>query len=96
MFGSNEISLKEAIRQLMQTYRLEGKMNEVRLINSWDKVAGGIISKHTTNLKIKKRKLFVSLDSAALRSELSYSREKIVKMLNQEVGEQVIDEIIFT
>lgn len=95
MFGSNEISIKEAIKQLMKAYRLDDKMNELRLINSWEKVVGKLISKHTTNLYIKNKKLFVRLDSAALKTELSYSKEKIIGMLNQEVGEKVIDKIVF-
>jgi len=96
MFGSNEITIKQAIEQLLKAYRLDDKMNEVRLINSWEKVVGKLISKHTTNLYIKKKKLFVSLDSAALKTELSYSKEKIIEMLNNEVGQKTINDIFFT
>lgn len=95
MSRSNEISIKEAIRQLLKAYRLDDKLNEVRLINSWEKVVGKMISKHTGKLYIKRKKLFVSLDSAALKAELSYSKEKIIKMLNSEVGGEVIVEIVF-
>ena len=95
MFGSNEISLKEAIKQLMKAYRLDDKMNEVRLINSWEKVVGKLISRHTSNIYIKKGKLFVRLDSAALKNELSYSKEKIIELLHKEVGVKTIDEIVF-
>ena len=96
MFGSNEISIKEAIKKLLKAYRLEDKLNETRLINSWEKVVGKLISKHTTNLYIKKKILFVRLDSAALKTELSYSKEKIIKMLNDEVGVETIYGIVFT
>jgi hypothetical protein len=34
--------------------------------------------------------LFVQLNNAALKQELSYGREKIKKMLNKEVGEEVL------
>ncbi len=95
MPGSNEISLKEAIKQLLKVYRLDDKLNEVRLINSWEKVVGKMISRHTGNIYIKKKKLFVSVDSAALKNELSYSKENIIRMLNAEVGVKTIDEIIF-
>ncbi len=96
MFGSNEITLKQAIRQLLNAYRLDGKLNETRLINSWEKVVGKMISKHTTNLYIKNQKLFVCLDSAALKTELSFSKEKMIEMLNKEVGGKIINDIVFT
>jgi predicted nucleic acid-binding Zn ribbon protein len=55
---------------------------------------GAMIAKHTKDLYIKHQQLFVTLDSAALRNELSLAKTKIVKMLNDEVGSQVIVEVI--
>ncbi|MEO1434926.1 MAG: hypothetical protein AAFV80_05275 [Bacteroidota bacterium] len=34
------------------------------------------------------------LESAALRQELSYGRDKIKKVLNEELGEEYIKEVI--
>ena len=42
------------------------------------------MEKHTHGLYIRNRILFVKVDSAALRQELSFSRSKIVKALNDE------------
>jgi hypothetical protein len=36
----------------------------------------------------------VDIDSAALRQELSFGRDKILKMINQELGEQYLEEVI--
>jgi hypothetical protein len=47
-------------------------------------------------LNIRKKTLFVKLDSSALKNELSFSKERIIKSLNDEVGEVVIDKIVFT
>ncbi len=91
----NEYTLKEVIDELIQAYRLGGKLQETRVINSWEKVVGGIFARHTTHLSIKKGILYVKLDSAALRSELSMARSKLVELLNKEVGEKVIEDIIF-
>jgi predicted nucleic acid-binding Zn ribbon protein len=96
MNKSNEQSIKEVIQDLLKTYRLDGRINELKLIGSWEKVMGKTIAKHTTDIYIKKKQLFVKLDSAALRQELSYAREKILKMMNDEAGIKVIDEIIFS
>jgi hypothetical protein len=44
---------------------------------------------------IKNRTLFVRVDSAALREELSYQVSKLVKKLNQAAGIEAIDDIRF-
>lgn len=91
----NEYSLKEVLDQLVKAYRLEGKLLETKVINSWEKVVGGIFAKHTSHLSIKNGILYVKLDSAVLRSELSMARSKLVESLNKEVGQKVIEDIIF-
>ncbi len=96
MKKSNDQTLKEVINELLEAYKLGDKLKEVRLIDSWEKVVGKLINKYTKNLYIKKKVLFVKLDSAALRNELSYARQKIIKALNKEAKEEVIDDIVFT
>jgi hypothetical protein len=44
---------------------------------------------------IKDRILFVKVDSAALREELTYQRSKLVKKLNLAAGVESIDEMRF-
>ncbi len=92
---SNEQTLGDAIRHFLKAYRMEGKVSEASLINSWEKIVGSMIAKHTVRMHIKNRKLFVEVDSAALRNELTYAREKIKKALNKEAGADLIDEVIF-
>lgn len=94
MSKHNEHTLKEAIEQLLKAYRLDSKLAERKLIASWEHVMGVMISKHTTDLYIKHKQLFVTLDSAALRNELSLAKTKIVKLLNDEAGSEVITEVI--
>jgi predicted nucleic acid-binding Zn ribbon protein len=92
---SNEQTLGEAIKELIAAYRIGPKLNEAKMIGSWEKIVGSMIAKHTVSLNVNKRILYVELDSAALRNELTYAREKIRKMLNKEAGEELIDKVIF-
>ena len=91
----NEYTIAEAIREMMETYRLDGKLKEMNVLNSWEKLMGPLISKYTKKLQIENKVLYVHLDSAALRQELSYSKTRIIEMLNQEAGGEVITEIAF-
>lgn len=92
---STDRPIGEVIKEMIETYRLEGKLNEVRLLHSWEKVVGEMIARHTLDLYIKNRRLFVKVDSPALKNELSYSRTDILDKLNQEAGGKVIEEVIF-
>lgn len=94
--GSNEMTIGQAINELLKTYKLEDKMTEVKLINSWENVVGKMIAKHTIEIKLKKRKLFVKMDSAAITNELTYAKTKMVKALNIEAGADILDEIVFS
>jgi len=46
-------------------------------------------------LPITNQVLFVEVGPAALRSELSYAREKIRKKLNKIAGEEMLKELVF-
>jgi predicted nucleic acid-binding Zn ribbon protein len=94
MQKKNNQSIQEAVDALLRTYGLDGKMQEVRLVGSWEKVMGKMIARHTKELFVRERKLFVRVDSAALREELSFAKEKLVKILNEAAGANVIDEVV--
>ncbi len=95
MKKSNDQTLGEAIQELIQTYHLEDKLNRARLVRSWESVTGELISKHTEKLFVKGSKLYVKLDSDALKNELLYARTKLIKMLNDSVKSEIITEIVF-
>ena len=93
---SNEVSsLKEVIDELLSTYKLRGKFNETRLISSWEKIMGKPIASRTVRLFIKDRKLYVRLNSAPLKNELTLSKSKVMSLLEEELGTKVIDDIQF-
>jgi predicted nucleic acid-binding Zn ribbon protein len=90
----NEHSIKDAIESLLKAYKLDDKMAERRLISAWEEVMGKMIANHTKDLYIKHKQLFVTLDSAALRNELAMAKTKIIKMMNEAAGQEVINDVI--
>ena len=94
MRHSNEQSLKEVIQDLLNAYRISGKLKEVKLINSWEKVMGKTISNRTTELFIRDKTLYARIQSSPLKQELHYNRTKVIKMMNDEVGEEVINNFV--
>ena len=95
MSKHNQHTIKEAIDELLKVYKLDIKIAERGLVNSWEKVMGDMIAKHTKDIYLNKQLLYVTLDSAALRNELSLAKSKIIKMLNDAAGKEIVKEIIF-
>jgi len=93
MRRSREQSIAEVIKEMLKNYDITSKFNEAHLITLWDKLMGPSVTKHTTKIDVEKRILFVSLNNAALKQELNYSREKIRRMLNEAVGQEVLLEV---
>lgn len=89
----NEEPLKDIIDKLLDAYRLKDGYNTADLLESWSELLGPGVAAYTREVKLKKGKLIVRLDSAPLRQELSYGKAKLIKILNEKLGAQVIREI---
>jgi len=94
MRKSNEQSISEVIEQMLDKYKISGKMDEVHLVEIWEELMGKTIAKHTEKITIKNGKLILKLDSAVLKEELSYSKQKLMDMLNEALGKQSILEVV--
>lgn len=88
-------TLKETIRAMLDTYRLQGKFRETHVVNAWGRLMGPPIASRTHRVFVRDQKLYVHLTSAPLKHQLSMAKTKIVAMLNQDVGEEVITEVVF-
>ena len=95
MKTQHEYTLGDAIKEVVKRLRINEKLEEVNLMDSWEPVVGSMIARHTSHLAIKNKILYVTLDSAPLRSELMMARSKIVKALNQKAGKNIITDIVF-
>lgn len=90
----NDISLKDAMRNMLKEFRLTPGLNETRIRQAWEKVMGKTIATYTSNIQLRNNTLFLTLLSAPLKHELSYAKAKIIELLNEELGEEVIREVV--
>lgn len=96
MKKQNNLKLGDALKDMLDTYQLNGKLDELKLLEAWKNTLGTMINNHTQKLSIQNGKLFVKLDNAALKNELMYSKSKLIVSLNEYVGKEVITEIIIS
>ena len=88
--------MKDALDEMLQSFHLDQKFRQKKMIASWEKIMGVAVAHRTTELIFRNKKLFVYLNSASLREELFNSREKIKDLLNEEAGAEIVEEIVFS
>lgn len=92
--ASNQVSLKDALKEMLEVYRLKAKLNQTKINAVWIKLMGTSINKYTREIKLRRNKLYITIESASLRQELSFGKEKIIRIINEELGENYIEDVI--
>lgn len=91
---SNNSPLKKTIDQLLRAYGYQDQLDEIEIIKVYEGIVGKMFANHTQKIAVKKRILYVKLDSASLKQELNYVKEGIVERLNMKLGRNLIDKIV--
>lgn len=94
MRRKNDVSIKDALEEMVSELKLKPRLNEWRIKDNWRKLMGEMIANRTTGISLRGGKLYLKVDSAALKNELTYSREKIIQIFNDELGEKAIKEVL--
>jgi hypothetical protein len=88
-------SIGDVLKDFISSRRkLEKGLNKVSAQDAWRTVMGEVISKYTTQVLLERDTLFVQLSSSVLREELSYGKEKILKLLNEELGKELLKKLV--
>jgi len=92
---SGTSSLKEAIEAMIDSYRLRGKFDQTKLINSWEKMMGKPIARRTEKIFLKEKVLFVKLNSAPLRQELTIAKTKVLEIIHRDFNKEMVIDVKF-
>ena len=87
-------NIKLIIDNFIDNNSLSGGLNNVKIQGLWKKTMGPNINSYTTEINLKNKTLYVNLSSSVLRQELSYGKQKIIDLLNDEIGETIVTKIV--
>lgn len=87
--------LKEAIQGFLKAYKLEEKYHQTYLMAHWEAIMGAPIARRTTDLSMQGKTLFITLESSALRHELSLAKTKLIEKLNSFAEVPLVEDIVF-
>jgi hypothetical protein len=91
---SNEGSIGDVLKEFIEKNKLQDGMDKIDVEAAWKSLMGNGVNSYTKEVVLKGTTLYVSLTSAILREELSYGKQKIIKMINEEIGKEVIKDVI--
>jgi len=91
---NEESPIGDVLKQFITQNKLEAGMDVVNVRDAWKNLMGNGVNNYTTEIQLKGSTLYVALSSAVLREELSYGKEKIIKMINEELRKDLVTNLV--
>lgn len=91
---NDSYSVKEIMQRFIKENNLSKGMQKIKAEEIWNQMMGPGVANHTSAVKLQNKTLIVHLTSSVLREELSYGKEKIVKLLNEKLKKDLIKKIV--
>ena len=91
---SNEESIGDVLKVIFSENKLQPGMDAIAVQDAWFSLMGNGVKSYTRNVALKGTTLYVELTSAVLREELNYGKAQIVSMINEELGREVVKEVV--
>jgi len=88
------MSLSDVLKEFVSTNKLQEGLDRVEIKDAWKNLMGNGVNSYTTSVQLKRDTLYVQLSSSVLREELSYGKEKIIAMLNEALGKELIKNLV--
>ncbi|MEO3403084.1 DUF721 domain-containing protein [Mucilaginibacter sp. CAU 1740] len=95
MRKTNDKTLKEAIEQMLNVYKIKRRFDETGVVNLWPELVGKSVANRTKELFVRDKKLFLRIESSVIKHELTLMRTQIIEKINEEAKSVLVEEIIF-
>jgi hypothetical protein len=92
---SNEHTLQDLLKKAYHRLDMDDTANEMEVKYAYSKVVGDFINRLTYAASFRKGTLTLSIASAALKQELFYKRTSLAEKINEAIGRNVVNKIIF-
>lgn len=91
----NDMPIKDAMKLWLNSTRKHKKeITKIKIRKLWEEKMGTTINEYTKEIKIYNDRMYLTIESAPLRNELFYQRDKIKSWVNDFLGEESIQEVI--
>ena len=91
---NDPFKIDDLMKSFVKENKLEKGLDKVNVEAAWADMMGNGVNNYTNSVKLHKNTLYVELSSSVLREELSYGKDKIISMLNESLGKNLITKLI--
>lgn len=91
---NDNLKLSDVLKEFVESNNLQEGLNKVDVKEAWESLMGNGVNNYTTNVALKNKTLYITLSSSVLREELSYGTGKIINMLNEALGKNLIEKLV--
>lgn len=86
--------IKDLMSVFIKENKLEKGFQKIHIEEAWTKLMGTGVTAYTNEVTLQNGTLIVRLSSSTLREELSYGKDKIIKMINDEMGSKLVKQLL--
>ncbi|WP_235298965.1 DUF721 domain-containing protein [Portibacter marinus] len=92
----NDLPIKEVLDKYIKQSKINPGFYNAKIQKIWKEKMGNSVNQHTLSIKLYGKELYIKLDSAPLKNEFHLSKDKLRKLLNEEIGSDVVEKIHIT
>ena len=87
-------SIENLMKSFVKENNLTRGMQKLQIEEIWTKLMGAGVVAYTKQVQLQNKTHIVKLTSSVLREELGYGKEKIIQMINEELGEKLVSRLM--
>lgn len=88
------VSMGDALKDFLNKSRFKPRLMEVRIQENWEQLVGKTIARYTESVQLFDGKLVITTTVAPLKQELNYSKDRIIRLVNDMLGEEIVKEVV--
>lgn len=87
-------NIKKTIQDFVDQKQIKKGYYQTSIRKVWKDLMGEMVSDYTSSIRISGEKLIIEFTSASLKQEFMFKKEKLVTLLNDRMGKEVIKDVI--
>tara|TARA_B100001778_G_C18313502_1_gene505403 strand:+ start:307 stop:624 length:318 start_codon:yes stop_codon:yes gene_type:complete len=96
IISMNSHEIKDLVNVFLKENKLEKGLLDVEVRKIWFEMMDNGVANYTTDVSLRNKTLYIKLNSAALKQELSYGKEKLKNLINQKFKKEIVQKIILS
>jgi hypothetical protein len=90
----NSTEIKDLVNLFLKQNKLEKGLLNIEMKKVWFELMNNGVANYTDDISLKNKTLYIKLSSPALKEELSYGKEKLLKLINNKFNKTVVEKIV--